>query len=125
MTSEEVAWFAGLFEGEGWISVSYRPNHSNTKRKPYYLMIRMSIKMTDLDTLEKVYNMLGGGLVSTKVIENRKPCWTWTLGDKMKCSTIGHLIFPYMSRRRQLKLCSMFDAINDHLDEYGYKGAAE
>jgi hypothetical protein len=73
----------------------------------------MSIKMTDLDTLEKVHNMLGGGLVSTKVLENRKPCWTWTLGDKMKCSTLGHLI------------CSMFDAINDHLDEYGYRATAE
>lgn len=117
-TNEELAWFAGLFEGEGWISVSYRHNASRTKRKPYYLMIRMSIKMTDLDTLEKVHALFGGGLASTKVPDNRKPCWTWTLGDKIKCSTLGHLMFPYMSRRRQLKLCSMFDAINDHIDEY-------
>ena len=53
-TNEELAWFAGLFEGEGWISVSYRHNASRSKRKPYYLMVRMSIKMTDLDTLEKL-----------------------------------------------------------------------
>jgi hypothetical protein len=117
-TAEELAWFAGLFEGEGWVSIAYRPNHSKSSHKPYYLMTRMSIKMTDLDTLQKVHSLFGGGLVSTKVPSGRKPCWTWTLGDKMKCSTLGHLIFPYMGRRRQLKLCCLFDAINDYIDEF-------
>jgi hypothetical protein len=117
-SDEDLAWFAGLFEGEGCINICYRPNPSKKSRKPYYLMTRLAIKMTDLDTLEKVHSLFGGGLVPTKVPAGRKPCWTWTLGDKLKISSLGHLVFPYMSARRQLRLCAMFDAINDYLDEF-------
>jgi hypothetical protein len=39
-SDEDLAWFAGLFEGEGCINICYRPNPSKKSRKPYYLMTR-------------------------------------------------------------------------------------
>ena len=58
MTKEEIAWAAGILEGEGYFGASDR-------KYPY-----LSIEMTDRDILEKLKKILPFGDI--KIIDNTK-----------------------------------------------------
>jgi hypothetical protein len=64
LTSEEAAWFAGLFDGEGTI---VEPHLSNPNRKNKGL--RIAITNTHLPLLWKVQEVAGCG----QIIEQGKP----------------------------------------------------
>lgn len=91
MNEVDVAWFAGLFEGEGTFMIV---------KEKYAACIR--INMTDLDVLEKVQSLFGGKVsVSYEAKDNWKKCYSWTT-TIAEAERIVPLIYPYlMGRRRQ------------------------
>jgi hypothetical protein len=95
-SAEEIAWAAGLFEGEGTISQISR--HRQT------LDLQVAINMTDEDVLRRFDEIVGRGKVYGPYLpishgDRRKPFWRWVaIGDA------GHdvldLIGPWLFPRR-------------------------
>lgn len=91
-TSEELAWAAGLFEGEG--SISPRRNG-----KP-----RLQVKMTDEDVVRRLRDVVGGvvyGPYQAKATDghDRKPYWVWTNGPRDPSEIFDHFR-PWLGARR-------------------------
>lgn len=104
MLDTEIAWAAGLLEGEG--SFFTKTNgHSPV----------MSCAMTDLDILQRVQKILGGTISNYTLRKSHwKKSWVWrvsgdTAADGMKT------ILPYMGERRASKI----NEVLSHWYEYG------
>ena len=105
----ELAWFAGLFEGEGTV----------TWDKRYHTM-RLSVGSTDLDVLERVQQATGVGTISgpykgqgKSTPEHYKPMYGWYLSNHQDQLDLWEKIRPMMSARRSARfdeLCAMYDA---------------
>lgn len=79
MTKEQLAWAAGFFDGEGYISIVSR--NTKVKDKHYrHQYIRVGINHVDPRPLQKFQQLFGGKLTeSKKVVGNRKSRWQWVL----------------------------------------------
>ena len=96
MTDVEVAWVAGLIEGEGCISTF-------GKKRRYYWNVRVG--MTDLDTIRKLRGITGMGIIYTqKVTGNRKPAWRWSVNRQAEVRELLTKILPHMGARRTEKI---------------------
>jgi hypothetical protein len=78
-SAEEIAWAAGLFEGEGTIS------HISRRRETLDLLV--ALRMTDEDVVRRFDEIVGRGKVYGPYLplshgDRRKPFWHWVaLGD--------------------------------------------
>lgn len=107
-TDTDVAWAAGLFEGEGCIH--NRSSHS----------IAVSINMTDLDVLEKISSIYDGKVTPLKTRqEHWKPSWIWCLyGGNARDFLLD--IMPYLGARRTeraSKALDRYSSMQDHREE--------
>ena len=94
MTSVEIAWLAGLLEGEG----------SFSKAKG---SVTVQLGMTDEDTVRRAAKLVGDPFVGSHQIhrwgKNQKINYRWTLcGDKAAAWMMT--IYPLMSSRRQARI---------------------
>ena len=79
MTNEQLAWAAGFFDGEGYVSIVARNTKGNSKQYRHQY-IRIGINHVDPRPLQKFQQLFGGQLTESKqVIGNRKPRWQWIL----------------------------------------------
>lgn len=87
-----VAWAAGLFDGEGTVTI--------LKNR-----INASITMTDLDILEQMQYHFGGSIYPvTKREEHWKDAWVWRKGNSIEVMEFLETLYPYLSARRQLRI---------------------
>ena len=64
-TMTEIAWLAGIVEGEGCVVVS-----------PKAKTLRLSIEMTDLDVLQKAQRIIGpDARLSKRTVKLHNPAW--------------------------------------------------
>jgi len=92
--SENLAWAAGLFEGEGCFSVQ-RQRHRNE-----YRYMRAVINMTDEDVLRRFCSIVGEGRVSGPHSKGRhKPQWTWTASGPAAVR-VFEMFKPFLGKRR-------------------------
>jgi hypothetical protein len=88
----EIAWAAGLFEGEGTITICGGSLH-------------LRVQMTDLEVLERFCQIVGTGKIygpyTTQFKDgfNRKPRWTWVCYGPLARATYLTLS-PWLSPRR-------------------------
>jgi hypothetical protein len=71
--ARELAWAAGLFEGEGCIAL----NKANDRRGAY---ARLSLNMNDEDSVRRFHDAVGVGYVSGPHLRpdpKHKPYWNW------------------------------------------------
>ena len=93
---EELAWAAGLFEGEGCFTFSRK------SRKWRQVMARVA--MTDKDVLESFQRATGlGSIYGPKCINGRKPCWTWAVSSFEETQALVALLWPWLKTRRKTK----------------------
>lgn len=95
-TSHQIAWFAGLFEGEGCI---HRPD---TRHK----VVHISMRMTDRDTIEKVntlFPMPNGIHSRPQTGRGSQVLWEWSCAKGDTIIAILQLILPYLGQRRTEK----------------------
>lgn len=102
---EELAWAAGLFEGEGSVILG--------KRGEKILYHRLCITQTDLDVLEKFHqivdigNLVGpfknGGL-GTKIV-HRWQAYKWK-----EISDLAIRFYPMLGNRRQEQILRMLNS---------------
>lgn len=106
ITETELAWVAGLLEGEG--SFMTGRNHVNGK---LYLYPRIVVSMTDEDVIDKAAKIFG---TSTYKIPNKtknKQQWRAQVNGSRAALLMSDLL-PYMGTRRSEKILSI-------LAEYG------
>ncbi len=95
---EEVIWAAGLFEGEGWISVQ--------KFSPC-----MGIQMTEKETLERFAKAVGGGPIyyrkpkvyKYEIIHTRKEQWAWRVTGFENVQAVISYLWNWLGPRRRLR----------------------
>jgi hypothetical protein len=89
MNKEEIAWLAGIYEGEGSCSIT-------TGRA-----IRIDITMTDEDIVNRIQLVTGLGSVRTVAqrSENHKQAWCWSVGSKDAVNFL-EAVLPWLGERR-------------------------
>lgn len=87
----EIAWAAGLFEGEGNI---YSHNGRNWE---------LNITSTDKDVIDKFHAIMGVGSRYSGTRPNRKTTYKWTTSRALEVKRILHLLMPHFGERRRAK----------------------
>lgn len=96
----DIAWSAGLFEGEGCIQI----NRKN--RKGIRPQVHLTLKMTDLDVVKRFAKAVGFGSIrgpyqySTK----HKPAWVWTWHGREALAWAQKNWLHLLGKRRRAKL---------------------
>lgn len=107
-TAVEIAWAAGLFEGEGCISVQ----RAGIKSK--YNQVRLLLSSTDKDVIDRFGSYFGGNITvkdRSKNLLSRKPLWEWSLGGRKDVARVLGLIGPYLGERRTAKMADAYEVI--------------
>jgi hypothetical protein len=92
--SDNIAWAAGLFEGEGTLFLTGQTGSPCA-----------ALSMTDEDVVRRFARIIGKGQIG-EVIDPRpqcKPLWTWRLGTKADIGALIELLYPYLGERRRAK----------------------
>ena len=115
MNQNDIAYIAGLFDGEGSVSYYQRKEKRKNKKKAYnYWVIRCEMSMTDPYVMEWFYKTLNVGTLTkrlpTKSWVGRKTQWRWRCGYRDAYS-FAKIIWPHA----QVKLHKI-EQIIDHYD---------
>ena len=92
MTEIQVAWLAGLFEGEGCIYLRKKDG------SPVLL-----ISMTDEDIICRVYATTGVGYVNYREPIGKKSVWRWSVQKWSDVGNILETLLPLLGIRRAEK----------------------
>lgn len=102
MTDVEAAYLAGMFDGEGCISINFRSPNSIMREVNTQLSIQVKIAMTHKETIDYIESITGCGRVSyiRKKNPNHKDQWLWApqLRDAREIIERCH---PYMVTKRR------------------------
>ena len=104
--STQLAYIAGLFDGEGCVSCKKRD-------KRWY--IRAEVAMTDKALIYWLHKSLGFGWSGPKRYNNKprwKPQWRWSCGYR-DCLKLAHLLIPYsrVKRNKLQKIINHYDKL--------------
>ncbi len=105
---EDIAWAAGLFEGEGSISWSRHKNRYRPDGECYHTL-QMSLHSTDEDVVRKFAKIIGVGKVHgpyrfpSPEVPNRKPSWYWGITSHERCQAVIAMLWPWLCSRRKAK----------------------
>lgn len=105
-------YVAGLFDGEGCLSISKRVIKGKHEK---YVRYRLKIKITgtDLRVLELLKDWFGAGNIyrkfPSKKIQERKPCYDWVLAGKANMLRFISFIKQYsIIKEQHIKLALEF-----------------
>lgn len=100
-TDAEIAWAAGLFEGEGSWGVYRRPRHDRGTERT---IIQATLGMTDRDVVERFARIVGMGSVQAPRRNgnrsNRKLIHTWAVADARSVQRLIEMFRPWLGARR-------------------------
>lgn len=103
-TPEQIAWCAGLFEGEGCFSTSgYDP----------YIYFLMTMKMTDEDVIRKFHEIVTVGKVRRHhppSNKDRQVQWHWYVGSAA-AENLGWMLLPHLGNRRRARFIEVLEAV--------------
>ena len=97
----EIAWLAGLLEGEGSFGLDARSaKRYNVSTAPPSPFLRIS--MTDQDIIERVSKLVNKKYFSPKRLTTTgKRVYIVHVGDRATLGTLLPRLFPYFGKRRQ------------------------
>ena len=115
MNTNEVAYIAGLFDGEGHIEYKKRLVQRKGKNKAYNTWsIRCEMSMTDQGVMEWFHETIGFGTLNKREAKKswtgRKPQWRWRCSFR-DALTFAKIVWPYT----QVKLHKI-EQIIDHYE---------
>lgn len=101
-----IAWAAGLFEGEGTISYGKIITRKDSIRT------QLSMGTVDKDVLQKFINVVERGKVlGPRFQRDNKPFYYWNVSNMADCLFILGQFYPYFGNRRKERADEMIDAI--------------
>ena len=100
LTETDVAWIAGLLEGEGYFGIDNRSkDRYETSKTPPSPFIKVS--MVDEDIIQRLSRLLDKPYFSpSRKTVTGKQVYTLHIGEKEKVLSILQQILPYMGVRR-------------------------
>jgi hypothetical protein len=103
-TNEQIAWAAGLFEGEGTITLN------GVAQAP-----RMKLSMTDFDVVRKFYDIVGEGHLCIWRSKNpkHKAQLCWYTGRKSVIVKLIDLFLGHFGERRYARACEVMHRAMD------------
>ena len=108
---KDLAYIAGLFDGEGGISCVQRPTKRTDRNGKIYNQwyIRAEVAMTDEETIKWLHQTLGMGWCGPKRYNkyNYKPQWRWCCGYQ-DCLKLAKMLIPYAKVKKD-KLQKVID----------------
>ena len=116
MNVSEIAYIAGLFDGEGCVTCKQRPTKRKDRGGKIYNQwyIRCEMNMTDKAVIEWVHETLGFGWSREKIIKKKpahyKRQWRWSCGYR-DALVFAKLMWPHA----QVKLHKL-EQIIDHYE---------
>lgn len=96
----EVAWFSGLFEGEGCLG------YYADKRNPSTGSVRLYVESTDKDIIDKIHFLFGGKVWESNYPskpKQNKPSWRWGVSSKPEVRKLIRALYPFLGNRRKIK----------------------
>ena len=118
-SSEDIAYLAGLFDGEGSVSYKqYMRKRKGAKKAYPTWQIRLEIAMTDESVIRLIHDLLGCGTVRKKPREKTGHLmqWRWRCGFR-DAYYVALLLHPYIHVK--------IDKINKIIKHYSYVGKQE
>lgn len=97
MSETALAWAAGLFEGEGSISV-----HTATRSGHTYRRLCIALGSTDEDVIRAFQRAVGVGNVNGPYGPypgSNRPCWRWQITGT-KAEAVLDRLLPFLGARR-------------------------
>lgn len=107
-TRENLAWCAGIIEGEGSIALQrgYMPH--------------IAVEMSDRDIIERLADILGAGVISsrTRVVAAgpRKPLYRLMICPREEVQAILAALYEWLGERRRERVIEVLTARNTHID---------
>lgn len=106
MTDIELAWLAGLLEGEGSFIEFLETRNKKWRCKIY-------LKMTDLDIIERVQYLTGMGSICTAESPSKpshyKKAWQWQVQSIPEAIKLMEMLLPLMGQRRSEKITTILE----------------
>lgn len=94
--AEEIAWAAGLFEGEGCIAIQ------RFKRRT---SVSLTLTSTDRDVLERFALVVERGRIGSQDMTKRpahyKQLWIWKVGARADVEAVLDLFWAFLGERRR------------------------
>ncbi len=112
MTEVELAWAAGLFEGEGCFTFSKMKNRKNS------IKVSAVIGMTDKDVLDRFASIMGFGNIKGPYKSSYptcKPRYTWEVQSQPDVLRTIDLLLPFLMSRRRDKALEIKQEIENRL----------
>lgn len=109
MESTDLAWLAGLLEGEGCFGIFMK---TSTTGEPYPTF-RITLKMCDEDVVSRAHHITGLGRVTGPFIPGNpkwSPVWTRQVNKRDDVFALCKALEPWMGERRTAKLHEIYDA---------------
>jgi hypothetical protein len=109
--SNELAWLAGLFDGEGCVGFYRKRDKRNTSRTAYYIVA--TIAMTHAPTIQRVVELTGSQINFTKRYKNEKhrTCFAWRV-QNAKARVFLEAILPYsFTKAEEIRTALAADAL--------------
>jgi hypothetical protein len=103
LTETDIAWIAGLLEGEGYFGIDNRQRNYKVSKSPPAPFIKIS--MVDEDIIQRLSKLLDKSYFSPsrKTVKD-KQVYTLHIGEKEKVLFILEKIIPYMGVRRSERI---------------------
>ena len=106
--SHDLAWAAGVFEGEGCICCYKIPNRKDSRR------VMLAITMSDEDIVQRIYEIFKvGSFKGPYKKKDKKTLWTWAVQNMAGCHSVLTEIYPYLGKRRKEKADEMIKEIEN------------
>ena len=88
-----IAWAAGLFEGEGALRTC-----------------QLRLRMNDLDVVKRFQQIVGcGNITNPKIYGDRQQSYEWSIGNKLEVKKILEWFLPYFGDRRAYQALNILD----------------
>lgn len=114
----DIAWCAGLFEGEGCFTVMCYDHGAGSDQPRCYLA------MTDEEPVRRFHQLLGVGHVYTRGSNNpkHKPQWQWQVAKQKDVRYVIETLYPWLSPRRKERADELMMILKN---KRGYNDAPE
>ena len=101
-TPEEIAWAAGLFEGEGCFTRGHNLN---------LVQVVCRLNMTDLDIVMRFNEVVGVGRISPMNPSRytQKQAWAWQATTPIEYLHVFQLLEPWLGQRRQARAIEILE----------------
>ncbi len=112
MRVADLAWAAGIVDGEGYLGMTRAKVSVVSRRKTESFQIRISVRMTHKETIRKLFCLFGG---TFKLARSRNPSrhndnYEWYTGDLLTESVLRQLRPFLITKRKQAILLLAYRA---------------